>query len=194
MRDPTNQRIVELLQTDGKMTTRGNDEFFTLLLFVNALIIVISATVLLVSLPTRVKLALKRGRKFMDCYIGLLVVVTLVTMPTNVVICFVHFELIPWPMAARALQTALAAESDEQMYNGLANKQDEHRDYVVARGGSAESAEEIQHALWENWPLIVLSVISLTLLSIWMLGKFYTQLVLHLLKQATQPKFSAAGR
>ena len=167
------------------MATSNTDDFFILVLFVNVLIILLSATVLLLSLPTRVKQVLKRTQRMFDCWIGLLVVVALVALPTNVLICFVHFEWIPWPLAAHALKTATVSAGEEDMRESLAEVQDDHSAWYASHGGSRESAEEVQRMLWNSWPLVVLTCLGLTAFSIWMLGRFYTQLVLYLLKETT---------
>ena len=170
------------------MKNAGVDDFLVLVLLVNAIVVFVFATVLLFSLPRRVKIVLQKSKRLFDCWVGLLVVMVLTTLPTNVVVLFVHFELIPWPLATQALQAAtIRGDGTVDVRDHLIDIQDKHQDWFVEHGGTADSAHEVQRMLWESWPLIVFGSIALALVSIWILGKFYTQLVLYLINKSLPP-------
>lgn len=158
--------------------------FVTLVLLINGLLILVAATVLLVSMPHRVQAALRRTRRTFDCWIGLALIVTVVLLPVNVVVLFVHYALIPWPLANEALAAAFSGEPDRSIHERMQPLRERHRAWYLQTGGTAEGALQTQKLLWDSWAVIVMGVLVLGVGSIWMLAKFYSLLIDRLLRES----------
>ena len=81
---------------------------------------------------------------------GLLVIVVMLLLPVNVFLGFIHTWLIPLPMGAKAVSLlASHAGNPDKLYSELDAVRTRHETWAMREGFTAETANQIEHLLWE---------------------------------------------
>lgn len=162
------------------MNTLDSGGFSGTLLTVNIAVVVVGSLVLLTCLPKRLRARLLREGGFADCWTSILLILGLALIPLNLLILYVHWQVIPIPMALEAVSRFDPdPEAFREKIEGAssANLRAEHFRFLQDRGLDKDAAHELQRDLWCSWPLFILTWGLIAIASTLIMSRTYVQLL-----------------
>jgi len=135
------------------MQNTGSGEFVLTLLLVNVELVAVGSMVLMLAVPERLRRRLAQAGSLADCWASILVILALFLIPVNLLILYVHGELVQIPLVVEAIRRLdLDSQKFRENTKGLQEAQAES---LRKQGLDPSAVHQFQRDLWYSFPALL---------------------------------------